>query len=391
MAYSALDPVIRRRRRETTSRRAELRSELHPRLAPRVEDQPLPALPQRPSVTPIYPPAYRPTPRSAPRPTGITRTALPPAVAQREGWITPAPAGTTAPATMPKTPEMELPPDLKRHVKLIEYKGEGALVGRVYEIPAWGSWSQTKRLRFMRRFTEDKARDPHIAQVATSILRAAGCDGRDLRRGWAVLLRWCQDRITYVNEPNERLQSPQATIQIGFGDCDDLAILLMALGHALRWPARWVLSGRDKKTNRKVRWIEGQPEPSAGVDWAHIYLMVGGPPFKPAWWVFAEPTLKVPLGWDVVAANSDQLPEMSGPPAGSLAGDLALGMPGSLGEAPAAAPITLPASATVVPSVNRAVSALKGIAWISLLTASIPPIFAAWFTHRYIIKAAAKR
>ncbi|MSQ55774.1 MAG: hypothetical protein EXR31_10450 [Betaproteobacteria bacterium] len=384
MAYSALEP---RARRAAPQRRVELRS-LHPAAAPErpAEDRMQTPAPRPRRVTAIYPPGYRPQPRPQPRPTGLTRTALPPAVAQREeGWLAPAPTSTPQPATLPATPEMELPPELKKHVRLVRYRGPGPLVGRVYEIPGWLKWSQTARLRFMRAFAEDKARDPHIAQTATAILRAANCDGRDLRRGWAVLLRWCQDHITYVNEPAERIQSPQATLQLRFGDCDDLAILLLALGHALRWPARWVLSGRDRKSGRKVRWIEGQSEPSAGVDWAHIYLMVGGPPFRPAWWVFAEPTLKVPLGWDVVAATGDQLPEMSGPTR-----DLGLpGLPAAahLGDAsaPAAPMLTLPASTTVVPSVNRAVAVLKGIAWLNLVTAAIPPIFAAWFVRRYIM------
>lgn len=506
MAFSALAPDLRRRRTVEAVRRPEPRSELHP-VAPtlRVEDRMLPVRARPPAITPIYPPLYRPEPAAVPRPSGVNRTALPPVVAQRGA---PAVAPTPA-AAMPETPEMELPANLKKHARLVQYKGKGALVGRVYEIPAWLSWSQTRRLAFMREFTEDKARDPHIAAFTTKILREAGCDGRDLRKGWAVLLAWVQKNVTYVNEPNERLQSPQATLQLGFGDCDDLAILLRGLGHSLRWPSRWVLSGRVRKTGQKVRWIEGQAEPATGIDWAHIYLLVGGPPFKPTWWTYAEPTLQVPLGWDVVGyaakGGGNALPELAGPSGGeasmhgAFAGEIAIGAPDAptamlpitnplynvrelakeltlledhlyhppkrcpdcirkhllRAEALAEEAITLdtgrkhgallaplpeairslcrkwkhktppvalaedvrrlrkqltpagfaalgapdaPASSTrvaspvsastvVVPSATwtKAVSTLRGIAWLNLLTASIPPIFAAWFTHRYIV------
>jgi len=314
MAYSAFAPAPRRRASLQVLRRPEPRSEVRPSSS-RIEDRLLPVRVAPPAITAIYPPGYRPPGSSVPRPSGVTRTALPPVVAQR-AHAAPAPL---APAKLPATPEMELPPGIRRHVRPVKYGGKGPLVGRVYEVPAWQSWSQTRRLAFMREFAEDKARDPHIAQFAAGILRANGVDGRDLRKGWAILLRWVQENVTYVNEPNERLQSPQFSLQARIGDCDDLAILLLALGHSLRWPARWVLSGREKRSGRKVRWIEGSSEPATGVDWAHIYLAVGGPPFRPTWWTYAEPTLKVPLGWDVVAASGNALPEMAGGPA-NLAG-----------------------------------------------------------------------
>ena len=65
-----------------------------------------------------------------------------------------------------------------------------------------------------------------------------------------------------------------------------------------------------------IRWVEGTAVKNA--EYAHIYLMVGCPPFKATQWFFAEPTLKtVNLGWDVVAATKDRqnksmLPELSG-------------------------------------------------------------------------------
>ena len=47
------------------------------------------------------------------------------------------------------------------------------------------------------------------------------------------------------------------------------------------------------------------------ISYVHIYLCVGWPPFGDTVWTFAEPTMRVPLGWDVVSArNNHDLPEM---------------------------------------------------------------------------------
>lgn len=399
MAFSALTLAPERRRHREAPRRVAPRSELHPSpLAPRIEDRLLPVAPPKPRITAIYPPLYRPTAPAPVRPSAVQRSRLPPVIAQKIDGP-PAPAGPVMPASLPATPEMELPARLRSQVRPVKYKGKGALVGRVYEIPDWLSWSQTKRLAFMREFAEDKARDPHIAETAAGILKQAGVDGRDVRQGWAVLLRWMQENVRYVNEPNERLQSPQYSLQSRIGDCDDFAILLLALGHSLRWPARWVLSGRRRTTGAKVRWIEGSAEPSRGIDWAHIYLIVGGPAFKPTWWTYAEPTLKVPLGWDVVGASQrgdgDRLPELSGPRGGStgaLHGDLG----GMLALGAADAPLT-PTSMVAAPppaasagAWQKAMATMRGIAWLNLITATIPPILAAFITHKYILASKRK-
>ncbi len=63
-----------------------------------------------------------------------------------------------------------------------------------------------------------------------------------------------------------------------------------------------------KLNGKLVRYIEGENHlPRA--NWVHIYCMVGDKPFTPNKWYFVEPTMPVPLGWDVVAAGG-KLPEM---------------------------------------------------------------------------------
>lgn len=113
-------------------------------------------------------------------------------------------------------------------------------------------------------------------------------------------------------------------------NCDDCGIVLASLGHSLRLPWKWTVSGLSR-SRHKVRWIEGVGRAPTGVDWSHIYLAVGWPPFRPKAWTFADPSLDKPLGWDAVGRSmegvggrgvnvpTDELPEMSGVMAGDMA------------------------------------------------------------------------
>lgn len=182
---------------------------------------------------------------------------------------------------------------------------------KVYHLPNWKGMSDPARLATLRQIALSAGRDPRLATLAVQILRASGVRPREHRRAAAALLRFVQTRIFYVNEPGERLQDPLYTLRVGYGDCDDMAILLAALCESLRLPWRFVISGR--RNDKVVRWIEGTPYQHA--NWSHIYLAIGNRPFAPTRWWFAEPTLPKPLGWDVVRASEGgnvALPELAG-------------------------------------------------------------------------------
>ena len=196
---------------------------------------------------------------------------------------------------------------------------------RVHHLPTWKTKDDPTRIRALRQIALTAGRDPRLATLAVSIVRGdpsawgrriAGAPPRNTRRQSELLLKWVQD-LYYVNEPGERLQDPLYTAQKGYGDCDDLAMLLAALLESLRIPWRYVLSGRTSR-GKMVRWIEGQPRKRA--KWAHIYLTIGDRPFQrrvTKRWSFAEPTVRnVPLGWDVVQSVKTHgkviLPELAG-------------------------------------------------------------------------------
>lgn len=214
---------------------------------------------------------------------------------------------------------MEIDPRVHAELRAIRFGAGAPLGGRVFEIKAWGRWPIQKQLAFIRLWIETTARDPHLADFAVTIFRAAGVDQRQHDKQWAALLAWAQRNLYYVNEKRERLQSPQFTLTRGLGDCDDLIIATLALGESIRLPWRLVISGY-RANGQKVRYVEGSGPVPTGVKWSHIYGLAGWPPFKPERWAFLEPTLSVPFGWDVMAGSTERgagaasrrLPEMGG-------------------------------------------------------------------------------
>jgi hypothetical protein len=178
---------------------------------------------------------------------------------------------------------------------------------QTYHLSNWNRLTDQQRIAFLRQISEQRGRDPRIRELVFAILQQAGVDQREYQQQAAVLLRWVQQNILYLNEPGEVIQDPLYTLNKRAGDCDDVADLLGSMFEAARLPWRYVLSG-TAPNGQKIRWIEGQPLPPR-IKWAHVYLMVGVPPFRPVQWFFAEPSIKgVPLGWDVIQAAQGQIP-----------------------------------------------------------------------------------
>lgn len=182
---------------------------------------------------------------------------------------------------------------------------------QAYHLPEWHTLSHPERLKVIRWIAEARGRDATIAHLAVNICKQAGVKPRHYEQQAAALLRWVQDpkNVYYMNEPGERLQDPLYTLQVGHGDCDDQVILLCCLFEACRLSWRLCLAGKDMRTGKKVRYIEGQPVPP-NCKWSHVYCMVGTPPFNPTRWYFCETTVNgVPLGWDVVSGDKRHLPK----------------------------------------------------------------------------------
>ncbi len=189
---------------------------------------------------------------------------------------------------------------------------------KVFHLPRWKDGDDRGRVAALRQIALEAGRDPRMATVAVAVCKAAGAPPRGYEKQAAALLRFVQERVYYVNEPGERLQDPFYTLKVGYGDCDDMALLLAALAESMRLPWRLTTSGTAPSAGRPrmVRWSEGEPYPP-NVKWAHIYVRLGWPAFQPTTWASAEPTIKgVPLGWDVVDVHKKHgkvvLPELAG-------------------------------------------------------------------------------
>lgn len=184
---------------------------------------------------------------------------------------------------------------------------------KTYAITGWGRMNDAERLKVIRSVALRRGRDPRIATLVVEIFKKAGVGPREYDRQADVLLKWVQNpkNCYYVNEPGERLQDPLYTLKVGYGDCDDMTLLLCCLFESIKLEWKLVISGRHKITKQKIRFVEGQRLPP-NVAWSHIYCMVGTPPFNPKRWYYCEPTLQVPMGWDVVSGDASALPELGG-------------------------------------------------------------------------------
>jgi transglutaminase-like putative cysteine protease len=99
----------------------------------------------------------------------------------------------------------------------------------------------------MRDFVREAIKDPNqlIRQKALDLV------GNLPARKWFAeidaLHKFVRDQIRYVRDPDEHelVQTPQATLEIGQGDCDDKSTLLAALLKSIGHPARFIAVGFD--------------------------------------------------------------------------------------------------------------------------------------------------
>jgi len=114
------------------------------------------------------------------------------------------------------------------------------------ELPS-GKAGTVTTLKHMRDFVHAAIRNPsqRIRNKALEIFSVRGVPPRAWYKEICALARFVRDEIRYVKDPVgvELVQTPEATLEIGQGDCDDkstlLAALLMATGH----PAKFIAVG----------------------------------------------------------------------------------------------------------------------------------------------------
>lgn len=131
-------------------------------------------------------------------------------------------------------------------------------------------------LQIMRRLVRENKRNTAIRDAAIDLTR-------DLRpKDWAGEIRavfeYVRDHIRYVRDVTgvETLQTPEATIDIGAGDCDDKSTLLASMLESIGHPTRFVAVGY-----RATR------------AYSHVYVETK----LGAKWLALDATVLQPFGW----------------------------------------------------------------------------------------------
>ena len=95
----------------------------------------------------------------------------------------------------------------------------------------------------MRQLVRDAIRDPaqQIRETALNILRGVNTFSAQAQ----AIQAWVQNSIEYRRDPVdvELVQTPQVTLQLKAGDCDDQAVLTAAFLQATGHPSQFIAVG----------------------------------------------------------------------------------------------------------------------------------------------------
>jgi hypothetical protein len=123
-----------------------------------------------------------------------------------------------------------------------------------------GSWSETgpetgrrvhttrvrfrsiqDELKFLRQVIDDWRGRAWTRETAKRVVfDNGGCEPKKRLCHALAVAEWVQETITYVNERPETFQTPQRTVDLGMGDCDDQTVLVGALLEAVGIPVQVV-------------------------------------------------------------------------------------------------------------------------------------------------------
>jgi len=144
-----------------------------------------------------------------------------------------------------------------------------------------GDFSIYDRLSMMVDQVMDSRSNKLVYKIKGEILRKLPV--RDYDAEVKAIFYWVRDNIRYTRDPVnlELFMTPRASISDGVGDCDDMAICLVALLRSAGYICRFRVVGMEK-----------------GV-YQHVYVVVGIPPEEPTRWVPLDPSQPFEPGWEV--------------------------------------------------------------------------------------------
>jgi transglutaminase-like putative cysteine protease len=131
-------------------------------------------------------------------------------------------------------------------------------------------------LYLMRALARQYALDPNIRHVAASLVQ--NLPQKDWSGQVRALHAFVRDRIRYLRDIDgvETIQTPDKTLQLAYGDCDDKSTLLATLLKSIGHPSRFIAVGFK-----------------APDQYQHVYVdtLIGTK------WVALETTEPVEMGW----------------------------------------------------------------------------------------------
>lgn len=138
-----------------------------------------------------------------------------------------------------------------------------------------GTGGAIATMRTMRNLVRDAIRDPkqQIRESALTILRGVKSFTDEAR----AIQAWVQKNIEYRRDPTdlELVQTPQVTLQLRAGDCDDQSVLTAALLQSTGHPSQFIAIG-----------LNGSP-----LSHVLVQTLIGQK------WVSVETILPRPFGW----------------------------------------------------------------------------------------------
>lgn len=153
--------------------------------------------------------------------------------------------------------------------------GNLGLVSALFSIPD-GAEGVRQTLYLMRSLANQYKTNLALRSLAASLVQPL--DQKDFAGEVKALHAFVRDRIRYLKDVDdvETVQSPDKTLQLGYGDCDDKATLLATLLKSIGHPARFVAIGTGKPG-----------------DYSHVFVDT----FIKGRWIPLETTEPVPAGW----------------------------------------------------------------------------------------------
>lgn len=170
-----------------------------------------------------------------------------------------------------------------------------------FEIPA-GPIATRETLKHMRQLTQAGKMNFRLRDLANNI--TAGATPKNWEEEIGVIFDFVRIRIRYALDPNdlELIQGPAQTLRLGYGDCDDMSILLATLLESVGHLCAFMAIGFQEVG-----------------EYSHVIVICSGA--GETEWIALDPTEPHPAGWFPPDATCIMLAPITQPAADMLQGE----------------------------------------------------------------------